>query len=109
MVEGLKSLVSMNFDFQEFSSASLYPIPDTIKALINQKTMSLSEAAVKVLRAGSVLGQYFQAEVVEAMEEMPASEMIGALEDLERFSIVSIRQGPMERWDTFLIMTRSAK
>ena len=94
MVEGLKALVSMNFNFQDFSSSSLYPIPDTIKALINEKTMLLSENAAKVLRAGAVLGQYFQAEVVEAMEEMPAEEMMNALEDLERFSIVSIRQGP---------------
>ena len=94
IVEGLKALVSMNFNFQDFSPTSLYPIPDTIKALINEKTMSLSETAIKVLRAGSVLGQYFQAEVVEAMVEIPASDMIGALEDLEKFSIVSIRQGP---------------
>lgn len=93
MVEGLKSLVSLYFDHQEYSATSLYPIPDTIKALINEKIMSLSKTAVKVLRAGAVLGQYFQAEVVEALVAMPASEMEDALEDLERFSIVSIRKG----------------
>ena len=93
MVEGLKALVSTNFNFQDFSSSSLYPIPDTIKALINEKIMSLSEAATKVLRAGAVLGQYFQAEVVEAIEEMSASEMVDALEDLERHSVISIRKG----------------
>ena len=92
MVEGLKSLVSMYFDHQEYSSASLYPIPDTTKALINEKIMMLSKTAVRVLRAGTVLGQRFQPEVVEAMEEMPASDMEGALEDLERFSLISIRQ-----------------
>jgi len=94
MAEGLKALVSTNFNFRDFASSSLYPVPDTIKALINEKIMYLSENAVKVLRAGSVLGQYFQAEVVEVMEDLPAEEMMDALEDLERNSIVSIRQGP---------------
>ena len=93
MVEGLKSLTSLNFDFRDFKPENLYPIPDTIKALINEKIRLLSDAAVKVLRAGAVLGQFFQPEVVEEMEEMPTSEMVSALEDLERFSIVSIRNG----------------
>jgi DNA-binding SARP family transcriptional activator len=93
MVEGLKSLESMYFNQKEYSSISLYPIPDTIKALINEKTMMLSKNAIKVLRAGAVLGQFFKAEVVEVMEEMPTTEMMEALEDMERYSLVSIRQG----------------
>ena len=92
IVEGLKSLVTINFDFQEFDSTSLYPIPDTIIALINEKLLSLPESAVKILQAGSVLGQFFQAEVVEAMVDMETTTMITALEELEKFCLISVRK-----------------
>jgi len=93
MVEGLTSLLTLNFNFDQYNSTSLYPIPDTIKALIDEKIRLLPESGLNVLRAGSVLGQYFQAEVVEAMIDIPSSEMIYALEMLEKLSIVSIRNG----------------
>ncbi len=93
MVEGLTSLLSLNFDFNDYDATSLYPIPDTIKALVDEKIRLLPESAVNVLRASSVLGQYFQAEVVEGMLDIPSSEMISSLEILEMLSIVSIRRG----------------
>jgi DNA-binding SARP family transcriptional activator len=92
ITEGLKSLHSIDFHFQEFTSASLFPVPDSIKALINEKTRLLPETTQKVLWAGSILGQFFKPEVVEVMEEIPTDEMVSALEELEKLSILSIRQ-----------------
>lgn len=94
LVEGLKSLLSLKFDFENYSTTSLYPTPDTIKALISEKTRVLTDNARKVLQAASVLGQFFMPEVVEAMEELSVAEMISALEELEKASIISIRQSP---------------
>jgi DNA-binding SARP family transcriptional activator/tetratricopeptide (TPR) repeat protein len=92
ITEGLKSLHSIDFHFQDFSSASLFPVPDSIKALIKEKTRLLPENTQKVLWAGSVLGQFFRPEVVEVMEDIPTDEMVSALEELEKLSILSIRQ-----------------
>lgn len=94
IVEGLKSLLSLKFDFKNYSSTSLYPIPDTIKALISEKTHALTPNAMRILQAASVLGQFFMPEVVEATEELPTTEIISALEELERTSIISIRENP---------------
>jgi DNA-binding SARP family transcriptional activator len=94
LVEGLKSLLSLDFDFENYSKASLYPIPNTIKALISEKTRDLTVTAFSALQAGAVLGQFFMPAVVEAMSVIPQTDMISAFEELERFGLVSVRENP---------------
>ncbi len=94
MVEGLKSLLSLNFDFSTFIDGGLYPIPDTVRSLIHEKTLRLSENGSRVLQAGAILGQYFNPAVVEAMGEISTEDAMNAFEELERMSIISPREHP---------------
>ncbi len=94
LVEGMKVLDASSFNIQEDSPDQVYPIPDTIRALISEKTRVLTDDAVRVMRAGAVLGQFFNPEIVEAMEDMPSSHLVTACEELQKYSIVSVREFP---------------
>ncbi len=93
IIEGLKNARSIDFDPDMYADDSLYPIPSTIQALVNEKTRLLSEKAQEVLQSASILGQKFQPKVVEKMVNLEVEELISVLEELQKFSILSIESG----------------
>jgi tetratricopeptide (TPR) repeat protein len=94
LVEGLKSLLSLNFDIGNFSDGGLYPVPDTVRSLIHEKMLRLSQNAFAILQAGAILGQHFSPAVAEQMVEMSSADAANACEELENMSIVSVRDHP---------------
>ena len=89
IIEGVKAIQQLKFDATEFHPESLFPIPVTIRALINEKLRLISESSRQVLRSAAILGQKFQPKVVELMGNMPTEELITSLEELQKFSILS--------------------
>jgi DNA-binding SARP family transcriptional activator len=93
IIEGFKNAKPIHFDPDSFEDESHYPIPSTIQALVNEKTRLLSVRAREVLQSASILGQRFQPKVVEKMVNIKIEELIDALEELQKFSILNIEDG----------------
>jgi len=93
IVEGLKNAQSINFDPDNFEDESHYPIPPTIQALVNEKVRRLPASTREVLQSAAILGQKFQPKVVEIMVKIKVEELISALEELQKFSILKIENG----------------
>lgn len=93
IIEGFKNAKPINFNPDSFEDESHYPIPATIQALVNEKTRLLSARARDVLQSASILGQKFQPKVVEKMVNINVEELISALEELQKFSILSTESG----------------
>lgn len=93
IIEGLNAIRDIKFDVNSFDDEDLYPIPSTIRALVNEKVRLLSESARRVLQAASVLGQKFQPKVVEEMKEVPPEDLTAAFEELQKFSILTAEHG----------------
>ncbi len=93
IIEGLKNSQSINFDPDTFGDESHYPIPPTIQALVNEKVRLLPAKTREVLQSASILGQKFQPKVVEKMVNIKVEELISALEELQKFSILKIENG----------------
>jgi tetratricopeptide (TPR) repeat protein len=93
IIEGLKNAQTINFDPGTFEDESHYPIPSTIQALVNEKVRLLPANIREVLQSASILGQKFQPKVVEKMVNFKVEELIDALEELQKFSILKIEGG----------------
>ncbi len=93
IIEGLRSAQSINFDPDAYEDESHYPIPPTIQALVSEKVRLLPAKARQVLQSASILGQKFQPKVVEKMVNLEVEELIGVLEELQKFSILSAESG----------------
>jgi DNA-binding SARP family transcriptional activator len=93
LVESLRSIEKIDVDTQKFSSADLYPIPSTVRSMVNEKTALLSKDAKEVLRSAAVLGQHFLPEVLEIMLPMDGEVFVSSLDELQRRAILTADNG----------------
>ena len=88
LIETLKSINLYNVDIATYSEIDAFPIPATIRAIVNEKTRSLSDSARKVLTAAAVLGQSFPLQVLEKMVSFEYKTLLLALEELSQNGIL---------------------
>lgn len=90
LIETLKALDLFNMDFSTFSAADHFPIPASIRAIVNGKARALSDLAREVLSSAAVLGQSFLPQVLEKMVDLEFEPLHSALEELTQNGILSV-------------------
>lgn len=88
LVETLKAIDPNKFNVLTFSETDHFPIPATIKSIVNEKTRALSDKARTVLISASILGQRFFLQILEKMMNMEFDELLSALEELQESGIL---------------------
>jgi predicted ATPase/DNA-binding SARP family transcriptional activator len=93
LLETLRALDLYTLDFSSYSECDHFPIPATIRAVVNEKTRILSDIARDVLLSAAVLGQRFQPQVLEKMMKIDFDQLLLALEELQQAGVISSARG----------------
>jgi DNA-binding SARP family transcriptional activator len=93
LVESLRAIKTLDIDPQAYKMTELFPVPPTIRAMVNEITSRLTEDAKKVLGCASVLGFRFTPGQIEAMIEMESARLISSLEELQHANILTAESG----------------
>ncbi len=64
--------------------------PPPLVMLIRERLARLSDAALDVLRWAAVIGYAFDSDELEALSELPAMDLVDALEELERHALLRV-------------------
>ncbi len=96
LIETLKALDLYNIDYSTYSALDHFPVPASIRAIVNEKIRALSESARLVLSSAAVLGQRFQIQVLEKMVKANFEELLSALEELEQAQIIISVYNPQQ-------------
>lgn len=88
LIETLKAINLYNVNVSTHSEIDLFPIPATIRAIVNEKTRALSDSARKVLQSAAVLGQSFLPQVLEKMVNLEYEKLLSALDELTQNGIL---------------------
>jgi predicted ATPase len=88
LIETLGALNLYDIDVSTYSEMDHFPIPATIRALVNEKTRALTHAAREVLVSAAVLGQRFQPQVLEKMLKLDYEKQLSSLEELQYAGIL---------------------
>jgi predicted ATPase len=92
LIETLRALDLYNIDVSTYSAMDHFPIPASIRAIVNEKTRGLSDSAREVLLSAAVLGQRFQPQILEKTLKLDFEKQMSALEELQQAGIlVSVR------------------
>jgi DNA-binding CsgD family transcriptional regulator len=73
-------------------------LPDTVREVLSRRLASLSPATTRALSLGAVLGREFSLAVLEAMGELPALELLAALEEAEAARLVAASDATAGRY-----------
>ncbi|MDP8955452.1 MAG: tetratricopeptide repeat protein, partial [Actinomycetota bacterium] len=63
-------------------------VPESVRLVIGRRLQGLSARALKALGAAAVLGRTFDYEVLETLQEVGADELLEAIEEAQRLSLV---------------------
>ncbi len=96
LIETLRVLDLYNIDYSTYSAMDHFPVSASIRAVVNEKTRVLSDSARSVLLSASVLGQRFQAQVLEKMVRVNYEGLLSALEELAQAGIITNTSGPQK-------------
>jgi len=89
LIETLGAINLYNIDVSSYSEMDHFPIPATIRAIVNEKIRALSDSAQQVLASSAVLGQSFLPQVLEKMMKCDYEKLQSSLEELTRNGILS--------------------
>jgi len=69
-------------------------VPDSVRAVLEQRLQRVSEETLKVLKAAAVIGPHFELELLDAVADVDNETLLSALEEAERARVL---KGPSGR------------
>jgi DNA-binding SARP family transcriptional activator len=90
IIESLRAIKELSIDISHYTVEDLYPIPQTVRALVNERTRLLKSETKTLLQSAAILGQRFQPEVLDQMVSLGQETFVNSLEELQRSSILIV-------------------
>lgn len=98
LLESLRGLLAYPFLLQDSRGLTSLPVSVSWQALVRQRLQGLSPRAEHVLGVAAAMGMSFRVDVLERACNLPAEEVLAALEELERLHliVVSSSENPIQ-------------
>ncbi len=88
LLETLRSLLDQSFDPENYQNLDKLPLSSNIHSLVRDRLRLVSANSQNVLVTAGVVGNSFTADLLQAATQLDLSQVVSALEEMERVRII---------------------